>query len=444
MKYAVLSFLGILSFSTITMAQATKTFIDTRDNRNDAYKIVKIGDQVWMAENLRYDNADKICASFTADLKPNPKFIEEYGCLYTKENAAKVCPSGWHLPTMFEVFELLSYVKAHQKDNNIMPLIANSPKWSCPYKGSNEFGFNALPAKGLLQKKYGKFDEYFASFWTNNKIWEINCKSSKIIDLEELETVVAPHASIRCIRDYKCGEHGTYNERYGGCICEDHFAGNRCEKCHTGWRGQNCSQWAGKNMTDADGNIYRTIEIGEQTWMAENMAATKITKEGWFSSKVIPAKYEFPPKKGEKYGLLYQWEDAQKICPKGWHLPTKNDFQILIKHVKDNKESENSFLALIATSPDWVNYPNQGGDDFGFAAYPTGNTDPDQDPLNLFINALKNEKMAEDVHTESNQNSGFWASDSKLILILKNNQIELVPVKNNNSYSVRCIKDKAK
>ena len=111
-----------------------------------------------------------------------------------------------------------------------------------------------------------------------------------------------------------------------------------------------------------DGQTYKTVKIGEQIWMAENMRYKGVE--------------HFAPNGDEnntaKYGCLYTWENAMKACPKGWRLPSGKDIKALLNYVADNKTADSRFLALIANSTDWQNYSNQGIDEFDFGALPAG------------------------------------------------------------------------
>ncbi len=79
---------------------ASNTVKDLRDGQT--YKTVKIGDQVWMAENLGHETTSSICGE--------KEFLTLYGCLYSWNEAKTVCPVGWHLPSQAEWNTLIEFV----------------------------------------------------------------------------------------------------------------------------------------------------------------------------------------------------------------------------------------------------------------------------------------------------------------------------------------------
>jgi uncharacterized protein (TIGR02145 family) len=76
-------------------------------------------------------------------------------------------------------------------------------------------------------------------------------------------------------------------------------------------------------MTDPrDGRIYKTIEIGSKVWLAENLNFSDTT--------LLKACYDDNVKFCDKYGGLYNWKDAMRACPSGWHLPSKDEYDQLL------------------------------------------------------------------------------------------------------------------
>ena len=88
------------------------------------------------------------------------------------------------------------------------------------------------------------------------------------------------------------------------------------------------------NVIDIQGNIYKTIVIGDQTWMQQNLRVT-VTPD---SVPVICHAYPGDEDNAATYGRLYSWdvvmngstqEKAQGLCPTGWHIPSDEEWKIL-------------------------------------------------------------------------------------------------------------------
>ena len=82
-------------------------------------------------------------------------------------------------------------------------------------------------------------------------------------------------------------------------------------------------------MTDKrDGNVYRIINIGNVSWMGENLRY--IPKDGAFY-------FDNNSDNIQDYGVLYDWKAAMKVCPAGWRLPSAEEFRKLADHFEQKQ-----------------------------------------------------------------------------------------------------------
>jgi uncharacterized protein (TIGR02145 family) len=89
-------------------------------------------------------------------------------------------------------------------------------------------------------------------------------------------------------------------------------------------------------LTDSrDGKVYKTVRIDNQIWMAQNLNYN--TSESWC--------YDNNSANGNQFGRLYTYEDSKNICPQGWHLPSKVEFETLINSCGGSPES--AYRALL-------------------------------------------------------------------------------------------------
>ena len=141
------------------------------DVDGNTYTAVKIGNQVWMAENLRYSKDMAIGVSKSNKphvYYPNgdPKNVQEFGYLYNWYAAENVCPDGWHLPTNSDWKQLKNAISG---DNAGSQLATRPDLWNDGTLERNSVfgksGFLALPAGSFDGKAYGNFGA-FAYFWS--------------------------------------------------------------------------------------------------------------------------------------------------------------------------------------------------------------------------------------------------------------------------------------
>ena len=107
-----------------------------------------------------------------------------------------------------------------------------------------------------------------------------------------------------------------------------------------------------KEITDADGNVYTAVTIGNQVWLKENLRTTRFANgdlisteysdEDWIDlmdrddGSGVPAYSQHPDGDPATDGLLYNWfavADVRNICPEGWHVPTDADWQQLEEYL---------------------------------------------------------------------------------------------------------------
>ena len=114
-----------------------------------------------------------------------------------------------------------------------------------------------------------------------------------------------------------------------------------------------------QTFTDGrDGKVYKTVTIGTQTWMAENLNYG--IGFSWCNGNTVASCKEF--------GRLYTWETAKMVCPGGWHLPSQSEFEKLLSNFGGS--DSNAFQALKeggssgfhAVTGGWRNGKGQYGD----------------------------------------------------------------------------------
>jgi len=323
------------------------TFTDSRDGRK--YRTVKIGNQRWMAEGLKY----KTGVSWCYDEKDKCKTL---GLNYDWDTAQEACPAGWHLPSDAEWDALARFVDPDYKsenDNVAGKKLKAKSGWEehCGQNGNgtDEYGFSALP-----DGNDGNNPGRSRVWWTSTD-----------------------HRIVR----------GSFNGRcWGMTNCDTNLSGGRCRdnfrnevRCVENTDASKATVPAapikqpvnavpampGESFSDSrDGKKYRMVKIGNLTWMAENLNYK--TGNSWC--------YDDNVDNCQKYGRIYDWNTANTACPSGWRLPTRQDWNDLGKAAISGRYSRNDEGKKLKSISGWKNkiYDSSGTDEFGFSALPGG------------------------------------------------------------------------
>lgn len=162
-------------------------------------------------------------------------------------------------------------------------------------------------------------------------------------------------------------------------------------------------------VEDLQGNKYRTVTIRKQTWMAENMRMRLENSSCYDNDK----------KNCEKFGRLYSWDDAKRICPTGWSLPKKFDYEILMGVDYDKLKSTSGWSTI-------DNANGNGTDNYKFSVFPGG--------------------YYTGIFSDIGKNAYFWTSTPRSdgyawYLEFGRNSMKFASNSNSVKMSVRCIKN---
>ncbi|MDD4971301.1 MAG: fibrobacter succinogenes major paralogous domain-containing protein [Paludibacter sp.] len=209
----------------------------------------------------------------------------------------------------------------------------------------------------------------------------------------------------------------------------------------------------GGTVKDVDGNEYHTVTIGTQTWMMENLKTTRfndstsitMTSDSaawtnlnvpgycWYNNDSVANK--------NVYGALYNWYavNTGKLAPKGWHVPTEEDWTLLENNVNDYLYKSGSLSKTLAAAGNWAASTRSGAignnialnNSSGFTALPGGLRDNKGHSFN------------------SIRLTGSWwsatvKSDTTALSVMLNydlNTVERYNKKKLSGLSVRCIKN---
>jgi uncharacterized protein (TIGR02145 family) len=173
-----------------------------------------------------------------------------------------------------------------------------------------------------------------------------------------------------------------------------------------------------ESFTDSrDGKVYKIVEIGNQTWMAQNFAY-KPTEGFWA--------YNNDENNVSTYGYLYTLETAKSICPDGWHIPSLEEWTELIDYLGGYEQAGNKMKEAGGTHWNSEDFGNKAiTNSSGFTGLPGGNWEESFEKFN-YLGLY-----------------GFWWIETGAHVLLTGNyaDAEIQNGGGSGGYSVRYIRD---
>lgn len=366
---------------------------------------------------------------------------QTYGVLYNWPAAMEACPSGWHLPSDAEWTELINYLGGELVAGNKMKETGTS-HWGTT-GGTNESGFTALPSGGLTGSGFGLMRS-FAFFWSSTikenycpNLWNVcygpgvgntsqskllaysvRCikdKNSPIVTTGVVTNITMSTATCSCAVNLETGldvstrgvcwsrsqnptisnsitTNGAGTGTFIGNITGLYphktyyvraYATSSAGTVYGEQRTFMTLQEEGSStfIDNRDGETYKMVTIGDQTWMAENMAYLPAVNPAYSTSFTNNYYYVYGYEGTDvglakstvdysTYGVLYNWLAAMKACPSGWHLPSDTEWTELIDYLGGELIAGGK-MKETGTSH-WTS-PNTGAtNESGFTALPGG------------------------------------------------------------------------
>jgi uncharacterized protein (TIGR02145 family) len=402
---------GILGTESVGKGAGKAVRLIKNDLLNPGFKTMAIGDYSWMAEDLKavkFRNGDAIPeVKTTQDLEEAGKagrpayYIFRKGAditffynWFAVNDPRKLAPAGWHISTPGEWTDLLSELGGAEKAGENM----RKGRFDAAAPGLVQFG--VIMSAGMM-----------AAWWT----------------LEETGTEFASAAVAPFILSNEI-KMNPLGKTFGLLV--------RCVS-------DSIAQLPGPRhvfgtMTDQEGTSYKTIVIGRQTWMAENLKATKLndgkeisneTDEYKWGKLSSPAYCWFRndrDKYRKRMGALYNYYTVEtgKLCPQGWHVPSKDEWTALIEFLGPEAGGK-----MKVTGTDYWHAPNLGAtNESGFCGLPSS--------------------YRSDQFGDADRISYYWSSTSdgdidafRSYLNCDYSDLKCTSYKKTHGNSVRCLKD---
>ena len=398
-----------------TSDEIVGSITDSRDGQT--YKTVKIGSQIWMAENLNYKTENSWCGGGNGTAEGD---CSKYGRLYTWAAAMDsvgawskngkgcgygttcsptypvrgICPEGWHLPTEAEFETLFTAVGGKSTAGKVLK---STTGWTT-YSGiTNEdaFAFSALPAGYRNLNGYCYNEGDYAYFWCST---EGNTDYAYNVNLyygnggAYLGSYSKGYGfSVRCLKDDESepsAKSSSSAKKVSSSSVTKSSSSQKTVSSSSVKVTKPAEVTLGSITDSRDGQTYKTVKIGSQIWMAENLNYK--TENSWCGGGNGTAEGDC-----SKYGRLYTWAAAMDsvgawskngkgcgygttcsptypvrgICPEGWHLPTEAEFETLFTAVGGKSTAGK----VLKSTTGWTTYSGITNEDaFAFSALPAG------------------------------------------------------------------------
>ncbi len=348
---------------------------------DDEYSLVEIRDQCWFAENLKtthyadgtsipeltaaedWSNATIGARSAFANDSAN---LSTVGYLYNwsaVNDAAGLCPSGWHVPTDAEWTALTDFLGGEATAGaKLKSAPSDSPGWD----GTNATGFSGLPG-GDRNGFYGYFDNSNSGYWwtaTSNSpttSW-FRLLGTDFVGVYRAAVTNSYGNSIRCLKD--ASDEGTADE-------------DATNEEPPSLSDPTCAS----SSIEFDGQSYNVVQVGTQCWFKENLRTTQYANGLPIPQVTEPASWT-TAQEGARVaysndstglatnGYLYNGfavNDESGLCPAGWRVPSDADWTTLADALGGNAVAGGKMKSSSSDNPAW-----DGTNDSGFQALPTG------------------------------------------------------------------------
>jgi len=402
---------------------------DSRDGKK--YKVLKFGKRRWMVENLAFDY--QYPGVETRNAK-EPDSVEFYGrtylwsetmdssavfsttgknCGYGKPKcrpcgARGICPSGWHVPSLAEWFEL--FENDDEEKLNLFAVYRKDYKYLWV---SNEYdNYEAY----LIKPKGGQ-------------------KYELIFNRKSISTYV------RCVEDDATGNDA---------MCKMTWPKDDVNK------GSVYDDETGILTDERDGNEYRTTEIGDQIWMAQNLRYAYLQPTYQLDSSSFC--HDHVASNCKTYGRYYLWSAAMDsagifskdgegcgykwkncspkqytrgVCPEGWHIPSAEEWNTLIEFVGGSL-----FGGRDLKSKGGWSGKRSSTDKYGFSALPVRDykTDPEGRSTSFASYGYQANFVSSTVHEDKKYSY-------EMTMFYTDDVVEVDRSLNSNAISVRCLKN---